>query len=127
VDAARARKVDYVIVDTAGRLHNKENLMAELEKMRRTIKKLIPDAPHEVLLVLDATTGQNGLEQARRFTETSGVTGIVLTKLDGTAKGGVVVAISRELGLPIRYVGIGEKAEDLVPFDPEAFINSLFE
>jgi fused signal recognition particle receptor len=127
VEAARARKVDYVIVDTAGRLHTKENLMAELEKMRRTIKKLIPDAPHEVLLVLDATTGQNGLEQARRFTETSGVTGIVLTKLDGTAKGGVVVAISRELGLPIRYIGIGEKADDLVPFDPEAFINSLFQ
>lgn len=126
VDAARARKVDYVIVDTAGRLHTKDNLMAELEKMRRTIKKLIPDAPHEVLLVLDATTGQNGLEQARRFTETSGVTGIVLTKLDGTAKGGVVVAITRELGLPIRYVGIGEKAEDLVPFDPAAFIDSLF-
>jgi fused signal recognition particle receptor len=127
VEAARARKVDYVIVDTAGRLHTKENLMAELEKMRRTIKKLIPDAPHEVLLVLDATTGQNGLEQARKFTETSGVTGIVLTKLDGTAKGGVVVAISRELGLPIRYVGVGEKAEDLLPFDPEAFIKSLFE
>ena len=127
VDAARARKVDYVIVDTAGRLHTKENLMAELEKMRRTVKKLIPDAPHEVLLVLDATTGQNGLEQARRFTESSGVTGIVLTKLDGTAKGGVVVAITRELGLPIRYIGIGEKAEDLVPFEPEAFINSLFQ
>jgi fused signal recognition particle receptor len=127
VDAARARKVDYVVVDTAGRLHTKDNLMAELEKMRRTIKKLIPDAPHEVLLVLDATTGQNGLEQARRFTETSGVTGIVLTKLDGTAKGGVVVAISRELGLPIRYVGVGEKVEDLLPFDPEAFINSLFQ
>jgi fused signal recognition particle receptor len=127
VDAARARKVDYVIVDTAGRLHTKDNLMAELEKMRRTIKKLIPDAPHEVLLVLDATTGQNGLEQARRFTETSGVTGIVLTKLDGTAKGGVVVAISRELGLPIRYVGVGEKAEDLLPFEPESFINSLFQ
>ena len=127
VDAARARKVDYVIVDTAGRLHTKENLMAELEKMRRTVKKLIPDAPHEVLLVLDATTGQNGLEQARKFTETSGVTGIVLTKLDGTAKGGVVVAISRELGLPIRYIGVGEKAEDLLPFEPETFINSLFE
>ena len=127
VDAARARKVDYVIVDTAGRLHTKENLMAELEKMRRTVKKLIPDAPHEVLLVLDATTGQNGLEQARRFTETSGVTGIVLTKLDGTAKGGVVVAISRELGLPIRYVGVGEKVDDLLPFDPESFINSLFQ
>jgi fused signal recognition particle receptor len=101
--------------------------MAELEKMRRTIKKLIPDAPHEVLLVLDATTGQNGLEQARKFTESSGVTGIVLTKLDGTAKGGVVVAITRELGLPIRYIGIGEKAEDLVPFEPEVFINSLFQ
>jgi fused signal recognition particle receptor len=127
IEAARARKVDYVIVDTAGRLHTKENLMAELEKMRRTVKKLIPDAPHEVLLVLDATTGQNGLEQARKFTETSGVTGIVLTKLDGTAKGGVVVAISRELGLPIRYIGVGEKVEDLLPFEPEAFINSLFQ
>ena len=127
LEAARARKVDYVIVDTAGRLHTKDNLMAELEKMKRTVKKLIPDAPHEVLLVLDATTGQNGLEQARRFTETSGVTGIVLTKLDGTAKGGVVVAISRELGLPIRYIGVGEKAEDLLPFDPETFINSLFQ
>ena len=124
LEAARARKVDYVIVDTAGRLHTKDNLMAELEKMQRTVKKLIPDAPHEVLLVLDATTGQNGLEQARRFTETSGVTGIVLTKLDGTAKGGVVVAISRELGLPIRYVGVGEKVDDLLPFDPESFINS---
>ena len=100
--------------------------MAELEKMKRTVKKLIPDAPHEVLLVLDATTGQNGLEQARRFTETSGVTGIVLTKLDGTAKGGVVVAISRELGLPIRYVGVGEKVEDLLPFDPETFIALAF-
>ncbi len=127
LEAARARKVDYVVVDTAGRLHTKDNLMAELEKMKRTVKKLIPDAPHEVLLVLDATTGQNGLEQARRFTETSGVTGIVLTKLDGTAKGGVVVAISRELGLPIRYVGVGEKAEDLLPFDPESFIASLFQ
>ena len=127
LQAARARKVDYVIVDTAGRLHTKENLMAELEKMRRTAKKVVPDAPHEVLLVLDATTGQNGLEQARRFTESSGVTGIVLTKLDGTAKGGVVVAISRELNLPIRYVGIGEKAGDLLPFEPETFINSLFD
>lgn len=127
LEAARARKVDYVIIDTAGRLHTKDNLMAELEKMKRTVKKLIPDAPHEVLLVLDATTGQNGLEQARRFTETSGVTGIVLTKLDGTAKGGVVVAISRELGLPIRYVGVGEKVEDLLPFEPESFIASLFQ
>jgi fused signal recognition particle receptor len=125
--AARARNVDYVIVDTAGRLQTKANLMAELEKMRRTASRVIPGAPHEVLLVLDATTGQNGLEQARRFTETSGVTGIVLAKLDGTAKGGVVIAIARELNLPIRYVGIGEKIDDLVPFDPEKFIASLFE
>jgi fused signal recognition particle receptor len=125
--AARARQVDYVIVDTAGRLQTKTNLMAELEKMRRTASRVIPGAPHEVLLVLDATTGQNGLEQARRFTETSGVTGIVLAKLDGTAKGGVVIAIARELNLPIRYVGIGEKIDDLVPFDPEKFIASLFE
>ena len=127
LSAARARKVDYVIVDTAGRLQTKENLMAELQKMSRTAKKVIPDAPHEVLLVLDATTGQNGLEQARKFTETSGVTGIVLTKLDGTAKGGIVVAIARELNLPIRYVGVGEKADDLLPFDAEKFIASLFE
>src|SRR5271169_1399750 len=125
--AARARKVDCVIVDTAGRLHTKTNLMAELEKMRRTAAKVIPSAPHEVLLVLDATTGQNGLEQARRFTESSGVTGLVLTKLDGTAKGGVVVAISRELNLPIRYVGVGEQLDDLLPFDPEIFVASLFD
>src|SRR3954452_7910511 len=127
LNAARARKVDYVVVDTAGRLQTKENLMAELQKMSRTAKKVIPEAPHEVLLVLDATTGQNGLEQARKFTETSGVTGIVLTKLDGTAKGGIVVAIARELNLPIRYIGIGEKADDLLPFDAEKFIESLFE
>jgi fused signal recognition particle receptor len=127
LQAARARKVDYVIVDTAGRLQTKENLMAELHKMGRTAKKVIPDAPHEVLLVLDATTGQNGLEQARKFTESSGVTGIVLAKLDGTAKGGIVVAIARELSLPIRYVGVGEKVDDLLPFDPGKFIASLFE
>ena len=127
LQAAKSRGVDYVIVDTAGRLHTKENLMAELEKMRRTARKVIPDAPHEVLLVIDATTGQNGLEQARRFTETSGVTGIVLTKLDGTAKGGVVIAISRELRLPIRYVGVGEKLDDLLPFEPELFVQSLFQ
>jgi fused signal recognition particle receptor len=125
--AAKARKVDYVVVDTAGRLHTKDNLMAELEKMRRTASRVVPSAPHEVLLVLDATTGQNGLEQARRFTESSGVTGIVLTKLDGTAKGGIVVAIARELNLPIRYIGVGEKAEDLLPFDAEQFVASLFE
>jgi fused signal recognition particle receptor len=127
LQAACARRTDYVIVDTAGRLHTKSNLMAELEKMRRTAGRVVSSAPHEVLLVLDATTGQNGLEQARRFTETSGVTGIVLTKLDGTAKGGIVVAIARELGLPIRYVGVGEKAEDLLPFEAEQFVRSLFE
>lgn len=126
LQAAKARKVDYVVVDTAGRLQNKTNLMAELEKMKRTAARVIPGAPHEVLLVLDATTGQNGLEQARRFTESSGVTGIALTKLDGTAKGGVVVAITRELGLPIRYIGVGEQASDLLPFEPESFIDSLF-
>jgi fused signal recognition particle receptor len=127
VQAAKARKIDYVLVDTAGRLQTKENLMAELQKMSRTARKVVPDAPHEVLLVLDATTGQNGLEQARKFTETAGVTGIVLTKLDGTAKGGIVVAIARELNTPIRYVGVGEKVEDLLPFDAEKFIQSLFE
>jgi len=126
LQAAKARKMDYVIVDTAGRLHTKTNLMSELEKMRRTAAKVIPAAPHEVLLVLDATTGQNGLEQARKFTESSGVTGLVLTKLDGTAKGGVVVAIARELNLPIRYVGVGEQAADLLPFEPDKFIASLF-
>jgi fused signal recognition particle receptor len=127
LQSAKARQVDYVIVDTAGRLHTKENLMAELEKMRRTAARVVPGAPHEVWLVLDATTGQNGLEQARKFTESSGVTGIVLTKLDGTAKGGVVIAIARELNLPIRYIGIGEKLDDLVPFEPEKFIESLFD
>jgi len=127
LQAAKARKTDYVMVDTAGRLHTKSGLMAELEKMSRTAARVIPGAPHEVLLVLDATTGQNGLEQARKFTETSGVTGIVLTKLDGTAKGGVVIAISSELNLPIRYVGVGEKAADLLPFDAGKFIESIFE
>ena len=126
LQAAKSRATDYVIVDTAGRLQTKTNLMAELEKMRRTAARVIAEAPHEVLLVLDATTGQNGLEQARKFTETSGVTGIVLTKLDGTAKGGIVIAISRELGLPIRFIGVGEKVDDLLPFDPERFIDSLF-
>ena len=127
VQAAKARGVDYVIVDTAGRLHTKTNLMAELEKMRRTSARLLPGAPHEVLLVMDATTGQNGLQQARLFTQSAGVTGIVLTKLDGTAKGGVVVAISRELGLPVRYAGVGEKLGDLLPFNPQDFVASLFE
>ena len=127
VEAAKARQADYVIVDTAGRLHNKAGLMAELEKMKRTAGRLLPGAPHQVLLVLDAVTGQNGLEQARVFTESAGVTGLVLAKLDGTAKGGIVVAIARELGLPIRYVGVGEKVDDLVPFDSESFVRSLFE
>src|ERR1700691_5796160 len=126
LQSAIARKTDYVIVDTAGRLHTKQNLMLELEKMKRTAQRIVPGAPHETLLVMDATTGQNGLQQARQFTQSSGVTGIVLTKLDGTAKGGVVVAISRELGLPVRFVGIGEKAGDLLPFDPKDFVDSLF-
>ncbi len=126
LQAATARNTDYVVVDTAGRLHTKTNLMSELDKMRRTAQRIIPGAPHETLLVMDATTGQNGLQQARLFTEAAGVTGIVLTKLDGTAKGGVVVAISRELGVPVRYVGVGEKATDLLPFDPKEFVDSLF-
>src|SRR5580698_2387509 len=109
LQAATTRHTDYVIVDTAGRLHTKQNLMLELEKMKRTAERIVSGAPHETLLVMDATTGQNGLQQARQFTQSSGVTGIVLTKLDGTAKGGVVVAISRELGLPVRFVGVGEK------------------
>jgi fused signal recognition particle receptor len=127
LQAALARKCDYVIVDTAGRLHTKSNLMAELEKMSRTAARVVAGAPHEVLLVLDATTGQNGLEQARKFTEASGVTGIVLTKLDGTAKGGIVIAIARELNLPIRYVGVGEQLDDLLPFEAERFVASLIE
>ncbi len=127
VAAAKARSADVVIVDTAGRLHTKSNLMAELEKMKRTAAKVIPGAPHDVLLVLDATTGQNGLAQAREFTSTVAVTGIILTKLDGTAKGGIVVAISRELGLPIRFVGTGEQINDMVPFDAETYANSLFD
>jgi fused signal recognition particle receptor len=126
LQSASARKTDYVIIDTAGRLHTKQNLMLELEKMKRTAQRIVPGAPHETLLVMDATTGQNGLQQARQFTQSSGVTGIVLTKLDGTAKGGVVVAISRELGLPVRFVGVGEKAGDLLPFDPKEFVESLF-
>jgi fused signal recognition particle receptor len=125
--AAKARNADVVLVDTAGRLHTKSNLMAELEKMKRTAAKVISGAPHDVLLVMDATTGQNGLAQAREFTGAVGVTGIVLTKLDGTAKGGIVVAISRELGLPIRFVGTGEQINDMVPFDPETYASSLFD
>jgi len=125
--AAKARAADVAIVDTAGRLHTKSNLMTELEKMKRTAAKVIPGAPHDVLLVLDATTGQNGLNQAREFWSHAGVTGIVLTKLDGTAKGGIVVAIARELNLPIRFVGTGEQIDDLVPFDAQTYVNSLFD
>ena len=124
--AARARGSGYVLIDTAGRLHTKTNLMQELAKMRRIAHRLVPNAPHETLLVLDATTGQNGLQQARQFTEASGLTGLVVTKLDGTARGGIVVAIARELGLPVRYVGVGEKADDLIPFDPRQFVDALF-
>jgi fused signal recognition particle receptor len=125
--AARSRGSDVVVVDTAGRLHTKANLMAELEKMKRTASKVVSGAPHDVLLVLDATTGQNGLNQAREFWSHAGVTGIVLTKLDGTAKGGIVVAIARELNLPIRFVGTGEQIDDLVPFDPQTYVDSLFD
>jgi fused signal recognition particle receptor len=127
LQAAKSRHTDYVIVDTAGRLHTKASLMDELAKMRRTAQRFSATAPHETLLVMDATTGQNGLQQARLFTQSAGVTGIVLTKLDGTAKGGVVVAICKELGLPVRYVGVGEKAGDLLPFNSQDFVNSLFD
>jgi len=125
ITAAKARNIADLYVDTAGRLHTKSGLMDELEKMRRTASRLVPDAPHEVLLVMDATTGQNGLQQARLFTQSAGVTGIVLTKLDGTAKGGIAVAIARELSLPVRFVGVGEKMDDLLEFSPKAFVDSL--
>src|SRR5215213_1436830 len=126
LQSAKARSADVLIVDTAGRLHNKSNLMAELEKMKRIAAREVQDAPHETLLVIDAVTGQNGLEQARQFTKVADVTGIVLTKLDGTAKGGIAVAISKELNLPIRYVGIGEQVDDLMVFDSKNYVNSLF-
>jgi fused signal recognition particle receptor len=125
--AAKARNISDLYVDTAGRLHTKTGLMDELEKMRRTAARQIPGAPHEVLLVMDATTGQNGLQQARLFTEAAGVTGIVLTKLDGTAKGGIAVAIARELNLPVRFVGVGEKMTDLLEFSASDFVESLLE
>jgi fused signal recognition particle receptor len=125
--AAKARAIHELIVDTAGRLHTKTGLMNELDKMRRTAQRLIPGAPHEVLLVMDATTGQNGLQQARQFTQAAGVTGIVLTKLDGTAKGGIAVAIARELNLPVRFVGVGEQMTDLLEFSPAEFVDSLLE
>lgn len=126
VQAAKQRNVDVLLCDTAGRLQNKTNLMDELNKIYRVIQREIPDAPHEVLMVLDATTGQNALNQAKLFGEKSGVTGLVLTKLDGTAKGGIVIAICQELNLPVKLVGLGEKMEDLQQFDPEQFIHALF-
>ena len=125
--AAKARGTQVLIVDTAGRLHTKTDLMKELDKMRRTAEKQVPGAPHQTLLVMDATTGQNGLQQARLFTEAARVTGIVLTKLDGTAKGGIVLAIATELKLPVVYAGIGEKMEDILSFDSGSFIDSLLE
>jgi fused signal recognition particle receptor len=125
LSAARARGVQSLIVDTAGRLHTKKNLMDELAKMRRIAAREVPGAPHETLLVLDATTGSNGLAQARRFVEAAGATGVVLTKLDGSARGGIVLAIYRELKLPVRYVGVGESLDDLVPFDPSEYAKAL--
>ena len=124
--AAKARRRDLLLIDTAGRLHTRANLMAELDKIRRVVSREIPGAPHEVLLVLDATVGQNGLVQAREFMAVGGVNGLILTKLDGTAKGGVAVAIAHELKLPIRFIGVGEGVDDLVPFDAEDYVNALF-
>ncbi len=124
--AAKARGTDVVIVDTAGRLHNKQNLMNELSKMRRVIAREMPDADVETLMVLDATTGQNGLIQAEQFRDTADLTGIILTKLDGTAKGGIVFAIANKLGLPVKFVGVGEQIDDLIPFDPKTFVEALF-
>ena len=124
--AAKARKADVVIIDTAGRLHNKQNLMNELNKIRRIVDRELPEADVETLMVLDATTGQNGLIQAKQFLETSGLTGIVLTKLDGTAKGGIVFAIANDLKLPVKYVGVGEGMDDLIPFDATNFVEALF-
>jgi fused signal recognition particle receptor len=127
LQAARSRGMDALLIDTAGRLHTKVHLIEELKKIRRIISRDQPDAPHETLLVLDATTGQNGLQQARVFKEATEITGIVLTKLDGTAKGGVIVGIQEELGVPVQYVGVGEEIDDLQPFNPEQFVQALFE
>jgi fused signal recognition particle receptor len=126
IQAARKRSIDILLCDTAGRLQNKVNLMQELNKIYRVIQREVPDGPHETLLVLDATTGQNALTQAKMFNEATGVSGIVLTKLDGTAKGGIVIAISNELGIPVKFVGLGEKPDDLQPFDAEHYVYALF-
>lgn len=125
--SALARGVDLVLIDTAGRLHTKTNLMEELKKVKRVMQKVIPDAPHEVWLVLDATTGQNAIQQARQFSQSIGITGLIITKLDGTAKGGVVFAIVKELKIPVKFIGVGEDIDDLQPFDPEAFVEAIFE
>ncbi len=127
IKSALARKADMAIIDTAGRLHTKFNLMKELEKLKEIARKQVHEAPHEILLVLDATTGQNALAQAKKFKEIVSITGVVLTKLDGTAKGGMVLAIGKELGVPVRFVGTGEQLDDLMPFDPQAFVDGLFE
>ena len=126
ISAAKARKADVIICDTAGRLHNKKNLMDELSKINRVIDRELPDASKEVLLVLDAITGQNAVNQAREFMQAAGITGIVLTKLDGTARGGIIIAIKEELGLPVKYIGVGEQIDDLQPFDPQQFVDALF-
>src|ERR1017187_5512751 len=126
LEAAINRKVNYLIIDTAGRLHTKKNLMEEMKKMHRSLQKKVPTAPHEILLVLDSTTGSNALNQAREFHQTLGVTGLVVTKLDGTAKGGIVVAIARELKIPVKFIGLGEQVDDLQPFDPKQFAEALF-
>ena len=126
LEAAINRKVDYLIIDTAGRLHTKKNLMEEMKKMHRSLHKKVPTAPHEVLLVLDSTTGTNALNQAREFHHALGVTGLIVTKLDGTAKGGIVVAIARELKIPVKFIGLGERVDDLQPFDPKGFAEALF-
>ncbi len=127
ITAARSRGTDVVLIDTAGRLHNKAHLMQELSKVRRVIEKELPGAPHETLLVLDGTTGQNGLSQAEAFLEAAGVTGMVVTKLDGTAKGGVILSIMRQFDIPVKFVGVGEAEDDLIPFDPQAYVDTLFE
>jgi fused signal recognition particle receptor len=127
VNSALAKGADVVIIDTAGRLHTKVNLMEELKKIKRVVQKQNPEFPHEVLLVLDASTGQNGVQQAKQFSAAVGVTGLILTKLDGTAKGGIVLAIAKELGLRVKFIGVGEGIDDLQPFDREAFVDALFE
>src|SRR6056297_628747 len=127
IHSARAKNIDVLIVDTAGRLHNKKNLMNELAKINRVLSREIDDAPHETLLVIDATTGQNGLHQAKAFNEATNLTGMILTKMDGTAKGGIVFNIAKKFGVPVKFIGVGEKVDDLIPFDKKEFIRALFE